>query len=82
MNRCASASALRFGLAVIGLAAAALGSGCLTRPIVQLEPTNPPIFEKELRQETVDKVDILFAIDNKPKRSFTPELSCPGLIHR
>ena len=72
-------------LALVGLAAAALGWGCLTRPIVQMEPTDKPIVEKELRQESVDKVDILFAIDNSASMGDKQDLfkdAVPDLIQR
>jgi hypothetical protein len=40
------------------------GAGCLTHPVATGEPTTKTNFTKELRQDAVDKVDLLFAIDN------------------
>lgn len=80
-----SRSALRRGLAALGLLAAALGVGCLTRPVTHLEPSNKAIVEKELRQQAVDKVDILFAIDNSASMGDKQDLfkeAVPDLITR
>ncbi len=85
MERVAWSRALRRGLAVIGLTAAALHFGCLTRPISQIEPSDKAIVHTELRQEAVDKVDILFAIDNSASMGDKQELfkdAVPDLIHR
>jgi hypothetical protein len=85
MERSAWSRAIRRGLAVVGLTTAALHFGCLTRPISQLEPTDKAIVHTELRQESVDKVDILFAIDNSASMGDKQELfkeAVPDLIHR
>src|SRR3954462_8837784 len=51
-------------LAVVGLALCAAGAGCLTRPVGQQPPTTKDNFLTTISQAQVDKVDILFAIDN------------------
>jgi hypothetical protein len=47
-------------VAVVGV----LGAGCLTRPVSRGEPSLKTNFTAEVRQAAVDKVDLLFAIDN------------------
>lgn len=41
-----------------------IGSGCLTRPVGQQPPTTKVNFTSTVSQQAVDKVDLLFAIDN------------------
>lgn len=57
---------LRAGLA--GLAAiaggAALTAGCLDRPVTQADPKTTNVYVDEIRQTSVDKIDLLFMIDN------------------
>ncbi len=50
-----SACALTFGAA---------GAGCLARPVGKQPPTTKVNFTQTLQQQSVTKVDILFAIDN------------------
>src|SRR5581483_11812707 len=38
--------------------------GCLTRPIIESGPTTKESFKATVRQQAVDKVDLLFMIDN------------------
>lgn len=42
----------------------ALGTGCLARPVGQQPPTTKVNFTSTVSQQAVDKVDLLFAIDN------------------
>src|SRR5215213_2654015 len=53
---------LGFGVALTALATG--GSGCLTRPVGQQPPTTKVNFTSTVSQQAVDKVDLLFAIDN------------------
>ncbi len=46
------------------LALGAAGAGCLARPVGQQPPTTKVNFTSTVSQQAVDKVDILFAIDN------------------
>lgn len=57
---------VRRGLAVLGAASAslALASGCLDRPVVPQDPNTSNIYIAEIRQTAVDKIDLLFMIDN------------------
>ncbi len=57
----------RTALCVVAAAAVALplgGFGCLTRPVGEEKPTTKVNFSSVLPQQNIDKVDILFAIDN------------------
>src|SRR5262245_22261207 len=60
-------------------------AGCMTRPVVQGEPTLKTNFITELKQDAVDKVDLLFAIDNSrsmgDKQDFLAQ-AIPDLIAR
>ncbi len=51
-------------LSVAGLALAAGGAGCLTRPVSKQAPTTKDSFNSQISQAQVDKVDLLFMIDN------------------
>src|SRR5215813_11149710 len=51
------------GLGIVGVAGVA-GAGCITRPVVSAAPTTKTNFTAVVRQAAIDKVDILFAIDN------------------
>ncbi len=55
-------SALVAGLGTIVLGGA--GTGCLSRPVVHQEPTTKINFTAVVRQAAIDKVDLLFGIDN------------------
>src|SRR5687767_15961583 len=45
-------------------AAAAITGGCLQRPVEPAEPKTNNIYVDEIRQTAVDKIDLLFMIDN------------------
>lgn len=57
---------MRAGAAALGAAAASmtLAAGCLDRPVVRQEPNTSNIYVAEIRQTAVDKIDLLFMIDN------------------
>ncbi len=64
----------------IGAIAAA---GCLTRPISTLQPTTKTNFTSAVKQASVDKVDILFMIDNSQSMGDKQEIliaAVPDLI--
>ena len=54
------------GLAVVGVVVGvgALGAGCLDRPVTAASPTIKTNFTNAVNQSGIDKVDILFDIDN------------------
>jgi hypothetical protein len=51
------------GLVAI-LGAAALTAGCLDRPVAPAVPKTSNVYVDEIRQTAVDKIDLLFMIDN------------------
>ncbi|MEO8800864.1 MAG: hypothetical protein ABI551_23435, partial [Polyangiaceae bacterium] len=57
---CRAAASTVLLTTVIGIAS----GGCLSRPVTSLEPTIKDYFTTSLRQSSIDKVDILFDIDN------------------
>jgi hypothetical protein len=58
--------ALRAGVAGIGSLAlfAGMSSGCLDRPVAPAQPSTTNIFVDQIIQTAVDKIDLLFMIDN------------------
>lgn len=54
------------GLALVGvvIGTGALGAGCLDRPVTTASPTIKTNFTSAVNQSGIDKVDILFDIDN------------------
>jgi hypothetical protein len=59
-------SLLRAGLAGLGvmLCGAAVTAGCLDRPVAPATPKTSNVYVDEIRQTAVDKIDLLFMIDN------------------
>jgi hypothetical protein len=57
---------LRAGLAglAVTVGGAALTAGCLDRPVAPAVPKTSNIYIDEIRQTAVDKIDLLFMIDN------------------
>jgi hypothetical protein len=57
---------LRAGLAGLGVAVfgAAITGGCLDRPVAPAVPRTSNVYVDEIRQNSVDKIDLLFMIDN------------------
>lgn len=62
----AAARLVRAGLASLAVAgvAAALATGCLDRPVVKQQPTTSNVYVDQIKQTAVDKIDLLFMIDN------------------
>lgn len=55
----------RFPRAAIGIGSIALlSTACLDRPVVQSTPMTNAIHRERIRQTAVDKIDLLFMIDN------------------
>ena len=54
------------GMMLVGVVTGvgAVGAGCLDRPVTSASPTIKTNFTKGVRQSGIDKVDILFDIDN------------------
>src|ERR1700690_4250652 len=64
-----SSASSRLARAVLGTSASVLllgglGAGCLSRPVTSQAPTTKDNFATTLRQSAIDKVDLLFDIDN------------------
>jgi hypothetical protein len=59
-RRLRDGAALVRAVAVIGV----VGAACLTRPVVSEDPTLKTNFTNEIHNQAVDKIDLLFMIDN------------------
>ena len=59
-------SLLRAGLAglAVMVGGAAVTAGCLDRPVAPAVPKTSNVYVDEIRQTAVDKIDLLFMIDN------------------
>ncbi len=78
---------LRCTLASLTLVAStgALASGCLSRPVVPGEPVTKTNFTTNIQEQAVDKLDILFSIDNSASmgdKQLFLEGAIPDLINR
>ncbi len=82
-----AARLLRAGLAGLVTAATMAGaaSGCLDRPVAQQEPTTTNIFVESFSNTVIDKIDLLFMIDNSismaDKQEFFAD-AVPQLVNR
>jgi hypothetical protein len=78
---------LRAGLAGIAMLAtgATVSTGCLDRPVQPSQPTTSNIFVDVIRQTAIDKIDLLFVIDNSismaDKQAILRE-AVPQLVNR
>ena len=64
---------------------AALSSGCLDRPVAEQEPATSNVFVTQFRQTAVDKIDLLFMIDNSQSMADKQKLlaeAVPQLVGR
>jgi hypothetical protein len=74
-------------LSIAALAALAVPifGGCLTRPVTSGDPSTKAVFFDELSQTAIDKVDLLFAIDNSASMGDKQDLlaaAVPVLVNR
>src|SRR5262245_7821707 len=68
---------------VAGLGVTAVG--CLSRPVTKQEPTTKTNYTAVVKQQSVDKVDLLFMIDNSASMGDKQEIlskAVPDLITR
>src|SRR6476620_3817341 len=68
-----------------GMAAGVVATGCLTRPVVSESPTTKTSFAVQVKQQSIDKVDLLFAIDNSASMGDKQDLlalAVPVLVGR
>ena len=86
-SRSVSARLVRASLA--GLAAvtavAVLATGCLDRKVVPAKPTTSNVFVDQIVQSAVDKIDLLFMIDNSVSMADKQEIlraAVPVLLNR
>ncbi len=71
-------------VAVLGVFGVIVG-GCLDRPVVHSDPTTSETFVTKVQKETIDKVDLLFMIDNSASmgdKQTILSLAVPLLIGR
>jgi hypothetical protein len=69
------------GILLIGV----LAVGCLTRPVVSQDPTTKTSFQTQVKQQSIDKIDLLFAIDNSASMGDKQDLlgqAVPVLVNR
>ncbi|HSQ66066.1 MAG TPA: hypothetical protein VLM85_22745 [Polyangiaceae bacterium] len=69
------------GILLIGV----LAVGCLTRPVVSQNPTTKTSFGTQVKQQSIDKIDLLFAIDNSASMGDKQDLlaeAVPVLVGR
>jgi hypothetical protein len=73
------------GLAFAGVVGGLGTMGCLSRPVTHREPTTKTNFTTVIRQSAVDKVDLLFDIDNSRSMGDKQDLlarAVPDLVSR
>ncbi len=64
---------------------AALTAGCLDRPVTPATPTTSNVFISQIRQTGVDKIDLLFMIDNSISMADKQQIlsqAVPVLVNR
>ena len=69
----------------IAAATCTLALGCLTRPVIDGSPTDKSVIYDHLDQVSIDKVDLLFAIDNSSSMGDKQDLlasAVPVLVNR
>ncbi|MEP7049949.1 MAG: hypothetical protein ABJB12_06330 [Pseudomonadota bacterium] len=70
---------------VAASAVGALATGCLDRPVVKAKPTTSNLFVDQIVQTGVDKIDLLFMIDNSVSMADKQEIlkaAVPVLVSR
>lgn len=78
---------VRAGVASLAAASAiaALATGCLDRPVVKAEPKTSNVFVDQIVQTAVDKIDLLFMIDNSVSMADKQNIlksSLPSFVNR
>jgi hypothetical protein len=85
--RVSRAGAAKTALVAFGLMSAlgVVGAGCLSRPVKPGDPTTKTNFATVVRSTSIDKVDLLFAIDNSASMGDKQKLlalAVPDLVNR
>lgn len=75
------------GLAAVGTLAALATGGCLDRPLctTECQPTTNNVFVDQIVQTSVDKIDLLFMVDNSVSMADKQEIlkeAVPVLVNR
>jgi len=83
----ATARLVRAGVASLAAAGAValFATGCLDRPVVKAEPKTSNVFVDQIVQTSVDKIDLLFMIDNSVSMADKQEIlkdAVPVLVSR
>ncbi|HEY1958549.1 MAG TPA: hypothetical protein VGH28_23185 [Polyangiaceae bacterium] len=68
---------------IAALGVAALATACLTRPVTQGNPVRKEAIAQQIKSQSVDKVDLLFAIDNSSSMGDKQDLlasAVPALV--
>ena len=79
-----ASSAVVAGLGAASVAVA-LMSGCLERPVAGIEPRTTNVFVDRIQQNAVDKIDLLFMLDNARSMADKQTLlaaAVPDLVNR
>ncbi|NRA33664.1 MAG: hypothetical protein HRU17_10015 [Polyangiaceae bacterium] len=79
-----ASSAVVAGLGAASVAVA-LMSGCLERPVAGIEPRTTNVFVDRIQQNAVDKIDLLFMLDNSRSMADKQTLlaaAVPDLVNR
>jgi hypothetical protein len=85
MSRALVTSRKLAACAVVLCTTGVLAAGCLDRPVVSQNPTLKTNFTSQVKQQAVDKLDILFMIDNSASmgdKQLLLEQAVPDLIKR
>ena len=89
MKKSSSLSARMVRATIAGIASVAtlggLASGCLDRPVSPASPNTTNVFVDQIRQSGVDKIDMLFMIDNSismADKQKILEAAVPKLVER
>ncbi|HLK35144.1 MAG TPA: hypothetical protein VKU41_00240 [Polyangiaceae bacterium] len=72
-------------MSAVALGIGVVGAGCLTRPIVAGNPTTKVNFTTVVHNQAVDKLDLLFMIDNSASmgdKQVLLSLAVPDMINR
>jgi len=69
----------------LGCLGVLLVTGCLSRPVTEISPTTSNVFVDQIEQTAIDKIDLLFMIDNSASMSDKQEIlkdAVPVLLSR
>ncbi len=78
---------LKHGIVLVGVVAAlgAVGAGCLTRPVEHSDPSLKTNFTSVISNQAIDKIDLLFMVDNSASMGDKQELlaaAVPDMLNR